>query len=178
MKIVKYLLIVIAILVVIPLVVALFIKKEYKVERTIVINQPKEVVYDYVKYLKNQNEFSKWALMDPNMEKSFRGNDGTVGFVSAWESKDKNVGKGEQEIVKISDSRIDYVIRFLEPMESTESAYITFEQTTDNQTQVLWGFNGKMNYPFNIMYLFMDFEKMIGSDLATGLSNLKALLEK
>jgi hypothetical protein len=178
MKILKYILIVVAILIVIPLVVALFVKKEYRVERVVVINQPKDVVYDYVKLLKNQNEFSKWANMDPNMDKSFTGTDGTVGFVSAWESKDKHVGKGEQEIIKITDDRIDYELRFLEPMESTESAYLTFQKLSDNQTQVLWGFNGKMSYPSNIMFLFMNFEKMIGDDLATGLSNLKAILEK
>lgn len=178
MKILKYILIVVAILIVIPLVVALFVKKEYRVERVVVINQPKDVVYDYVKLLKNQNEFSKWANMDPNMDKSFTGTDGNVGFVSAWESKDKHVGKGEQEIIKITDDRIDYELRFLEPMESTEYAYLTFQQLSDNETQVLWGFNGKMPYPSNIMFLFMNFEKMIGDDLATGLSNLKAILEK
>ena len=30
----------------------------------------------------------------------------------------------------------------------------------------------------NIMLLFMDMEKMIGSDLDSGLSNLKSILEK
>lgn len=34
-----------------------------------------------------------------------------------------------------------------------------------------------VNYPMNLMMLFMHFEKMIGDDLVTGLSNLKTELE-
>ena len=61
MKILKIILLVIAILIVIPLVVALFVAKEYAVERYVEINKPKSEVFDYVKYLKNQDNFSKWA---------------------------------------------------------------------------------------------------------------------
>ena len=116
--------------------------------------------------------------MDPDMKKSYSGTDGTVGFVSAWESDDKNVGKGEQEIVKITDSeRIDYELRFLEPFEATEAAYIITKEVSDSSTLVSWGFNGHMNYPMNIMLLFMDMEGMIGDDLSTGLMTLKGVME-
>ncbi len=179
MKTLKKILIVIGILIAIPLVVALFVKKEYSIEEEITINKPVEKVFDYIKHLKNQNEYSKWATMDPNMEKSFRGTDGTVGFVSAWKSDDENVGSGEQEILKIDDGkRIDFELRFFEPFESSDLAYMTTESVTDGQTKVRWGFDGKMDYPMNLMLLFMDFEGMIGDDLQTGLRNLKYNLEK
>lgn len=166
------------IVIAIPLIAALFIKKEYTVERTIRINKPKSEVFNYVKYLKNQDNYSKWAKMDANMKKSYRGTDGTVGFVSAWESNTKEVGKGEQEIKKITEGeRIDFELRFFEPFKSTEPAYMTTESISDNQTEVEWGFNGHMKYPMNLMFLFMDFEKMIGDDLETGLKSLKTELE-
>lgn len=38
--------------------------------------------------------------------------------------------------------------------------------------------SGTMSYPFNVMRLFMNMDKMIGEDLQTGLNNLKAQLEK
>jgi hypothetical protein len=92
-------------------------------------------VFDYVRLLNNQDNFSKWATMDPAMKKSFSGTDGTVGFVSAWESKKKDVGKGEQEIIKITEGqRIDYELRFKEPFEATDLAYITTEPISENQT--------------------------------------------
>jgi hypothetical protein len=101
MKIVKIILLVVAILIAIPLIVALFVKKEYVVEREVTINKPKEAVFDYVKYLKNQDNYSKWVRMDPNIKKDFRGTDGTVGFVYAWNGNEK-AGKGEQEIKNIT----------------------------------------------------------------------------
>jgi len=178
MKILNKILIALAILIAIPLIVALFVKKDYAVEREITINKPKQEVFDYVKLLKNQDNYSKWATMDPNMEKTYRGTDGTVGFVSAWESKVDSVGVGEQEIKRIVEGeRIDFELRFIKPFEATEPAFMTTEAVSENKTNVEWGFSGHMEYPMNIMMLFMDFEKMIGDDLQTGLNNLKRELE-
>ncbi len=179
MKIVKWILIVIVILVAIPLITAVFVKKDYKIEREVVINKPKQEVFDYIKYLKNQNNFSKWAQMDLNMKKEFRGTDGTVGFVSAWDSENKDVGKGEQEIKGIKEGeRVDYEIRFIKPFESTSSAYMTTEAVNSSQTKVKWVFFGNMPYPMNLMQVIMDMDNAVGSDLQTGLNNLKAILEK
>ena len=54
----------ILILIAIPLVIALFIDNEYKVENEIIIQQPKAVVFDYVKSLRNQDRFNKWANIE------------------------------------------------------------------------------------------------------------------
>ncbi|HEY3371698.1 MAG TPA: SRPBCC family protein [Prolixibacteraceae bacterium] len=165
------------IIVAIPFIVALFVKKTYSVEREIMIARPSHVVFNYLKYLKNQDKFSKWASMDPKMKKEYRGIDGTVGFVSAWESQNKNVGKGEQEIKKINEGkRIDYELRFIKPFNSVAKAYMTCDQMSKNETIVNWGFDSKMNYPMNLMLLF-NMEKMIGNDLSTGLVTLKNQLE-
>lgn len=179
MKIIKWILIVIVILVAIPLITAVFVKKDYSVEREVVINKPKQEVFEYVKYLKNQNNYSKWAGIDKNMKKDFKGTDGTVGFISAWDSDNKDVGKGEQEIKGIKDGqRIDYEIRFIKPFESTSSAYMTTESVNGNQTKVKWVFFGNMPYPMNLMQVVMDMDKTIGDDLQTGLNNLKGIMEK
>jgi hypothetical protein len=177
MRILKRILVILIILVIVLLVAALFIDKDYAIVREVTINKPKTEVYNYIRYLKNQNEYSKWARMDPNMKKEFRGTDGTVGFVSAWEGN-KDVGKGEQEIKKISEGdRIDYEIRFKKPFESTAQSFMSTEEAPGNQTKVKWGFSGHMPYPMNLMRIF-GMEKAVGNDLQTGLDNLKALQEK
>jgi hypothetical protein len=178
MKIVKKILIALAIIIAIPLVIAIFTKKDYAVEREITINTPKPEVFEYIKYLKNQDNYSKWALMDPAMKKEYKGTDGTVGFVSAWDSDNKDVGKGEQEIKNIKEGeKIDFELRFLKPMEDNANAAMETEAVTETQTKVKWGFNGKMPYPFNFMLLVMDMDEMLGKDLETGLQNLKVILE-
>ena len=163
----------------VPLITALFLKKQYAVERRITVNRPKNEVFEYIKYLKNQDNYSKWSTMDPSMEKTYRGTDATIGFVSAWSSQKSDVGKGEQEITQIKEGeRVDYELRFIKPFKSTSEAYMATERVSDKQTAVIWGVNGQINYPMNLMLLFMDFDKMLGDDLEQGLRNLKSKLEK
>jgi len=178
MKIVFIILIALLSLVALLLLVGLFMKKEYHVSREVVINKPKHSVFEYIKLLKNQNKYSVWATMDANMKTEFTGTDGTAGFVSAWDSQDKNVGKGEQEILKVVEGeKVDYEIRFIKPFESTSDASMTTASVNENQTKVSWAFTGKMKYPMNLMLLSMDMEKMLAPDLENGLINLKAILE-
>ncbi|WP_296618227.1 SRPBCC family protein [Marivirga sp.] len=164
-------------IIVLALIVAGIADKEYAVSREITINAPHQEVFDYVKYLKNQDEFSKWATMDPDMRNTFTGVDGTVGFIAAWESENDDVGVGEQEILSIDKNRIDYALRFKEPFESNDKAYLKLEAVGDNQTKVTWGFNGSMDYPMNLMLVVMDFDEMLGTDLQYGLEELKRIME-
>ena len=168
MSIVKKILKVLAAIIILLLIAAIFVGKEYAVERAIIINKPTSAVFNYVKFLKNQDYYSKWALMDPNMKKSFSGVDSTVGCISAWDSENKDLGKGEQEIKKITEgSRIDYELRFEKPMKDVADSYMTTEAAGADKTTVKWGIKGRMTYPFNLMGLFMD--KMMGGDLEEGL---------
>lgn len=165
-------------IIVLLLILALFVKKNFLVIRSIIINRPKAEIFDYVKYLRNQNDYSKWALMDPDMQKSFTGTDAIPGFISAWEGN-KKVGKGEQEIKAIREGeKIDYELRFEKPMRSVAQSYMATESVRTDKTKVTWAVGGKMKYPFNLMGLFMNMDKMMGTDLDIGLNNLKALKEK
>jgi hypothetical protein len=179
MKLFKTLLIAVLIIIAVPLITALFIPADYEVKRDITIDRPKDQIFTYIKYLKNQDQYSKWAQMDPDMTKSYSGIDGTVGFVSAWNSSNDDVGSGEQKIIKIAEGdRIDYEILFHEPFDSKAFIYMTTEAKTPTQTKVSWAFTGTTPYPWNVMSLFMDFEQLIGGDLEEGLGNLKEIAEK
>lgn len=124
MNILIIILAIIASLIAIILIAALFIKKEYTIEREVAINKPKQEVFSYIRFLKNQDHYSKWVMTDPAMKKEFKGTDGTVGFVYAWDGN-KKAGKGEQEIMKITEGeRIDIEVRFVKPFEATAAAQI------------------------------------------------------
>ncbi|MEJ7588717.1 MAG: SRPBCC family protein [Ferruginibacter sp.] len=176
MKIIKKIAIIIVILIAIPLIIALFVKKEYTVEREVTINKPKEQVFNYMKHLKNQDNYSKWVRTDPGMKKDFRGTDGTVGFVYAWDGN-KDAGKGEQEIKNIVEGKsVDVEVRFEKPFEGIATAPIVTESLSPNQTKVKWGMKGKSTYPLNFMNLFMD--NILGKDIESSLVMLKGVLEK
>jgi hypothetical protein len=158
------------------LLAGLFISKDMNASREIVINKPKDEVFNYIKYLKNQQNYSKWATLDPNIKNEFRGTDGTIGFINSWEGN-KKVGQGEQEIIAIEEGKsISTELRFVKPFKSQAKSKMSVKG--NGTTIVVWDFASKMRYPMNIMKLFMNMEKMIGNDFSTGLSNLKTVLEK
>jgi hypothetical protein len=160
------------------LIAGLFISKDLKATREIVINKPKPEVFNYIKYLKNQDNYSKWASLDPNMKKEYRGTDAAVGFVSAWEGN-KKVGQGEQEIMGITEGKeLCTELRFVKPFKSKAKSVLTTEEAGANATKVSWGFEGSTPYPFNVLRVVMNMEKAIGNDFSTGLETLKKVLEK
>ena len=179
MKILKYIGLGLAAVLAFVLITGLFLPKEYAVSRNVSIERSNADVYNYVKYLKNQSHYNVWAQMDPNQITTYTGEDGQVGFTSAWKSEIDSVGAGAQTIVAMNeDKSIDYEIIFTEPFESTMQTAILFAPIDSSSTNVTWNFRGDMNYPFNVMLLAYDMEKTLGKDMQQGLNNLKELLEK
>lgn len=160
------------------LLAGLVISKDISATKEIVINKPVGEVFNYIKYLKNQQNYSKWATLDPDIKNEFRGTDGQPGFVNSW-SGNKKVGVGEQEITAIEEGKALHTdLRFIKPFKSFAKSTMTTTAVDANRTKVTWGFASKMNYPMNIMKLFMNMSEMVGKDFSTGLANLKALMEK
>ena len=111
------------------------------------------------------------------MKKEYKGTDGTVGFVSRWDSENNEVGKGEQQITNIEEGkRIDLGLHFIRPMESKAAAYMTTEPARSGTTKLSWAMEGRTPYPMNLMNLFID--GMLGKDMETSLTTLKTVLEK
>lgn len=151
-------------------------KKEHYVKREITINAPQQNVFDYIKLLRNQDEFNKHAMAGSDRKREFKGTDGTIGYIYAW-SGDKNAGVGEKEITNIVDGQsVEMKIRFVKPMAVTASIMMETTPVSDNQTKVSWSNAGRLNYPFNILIPMM--EKSVAKDMDTSLATLKNILEK
>ncbi|HYK47474.1 MAG TPA: SRPBCC family protein [Parafilimonas sp.] len=179
MNVLVIIIVVIAVIVVGVLVAAASTSTEYKIERQVIINRPKLDVFNYVKLLKNQDHYSKWVMTDPNMRKEFRGTDGTVGFIYAWESDNKQVGKGEQEIISIAEGeRIDCEVRFMKPFEGKSIISFLVELLEANETQVTWIFNGRRNFMAKIVHMLFNLKERLGRDMEISLERLKNNLEK
>ncbi|CAN5413845.1 K(+)-transporting ATPase subunit F [soil metagenome] len=165
-------------LVALILIVALFIKNEYALYQEIIINKPIAEVFNYISLLKNQDQYNKWWTADPNAKKDFKGTDGTVGFIAAWNSENKGVGKGEQEIKVIKENdRLDCEIRFERPFEGVSQTVMTTASKGRNQTRVSWMFNGRNKYPMNAIFTFFSLDKILSRDLQESLTKLKSNLE-
>src|SRR5580765_8480269 len=159
------------------LIMALFMKKKHYVNREIIINASRQKVFDFLKLLKNQDQFNKWAKADQkNRKEEFKGTDGTIGFIYSW-SGDKSAGEGEKEIKNIVEGkRIETEIRFIKPMRVSASVIFETESLSENQTKVSLINTGTLKYPLNIMIPMA--EKKFPKDMDASLSTLKNILEK
>lgn len=170
-------LILIGLLVLVVIILGLVAPQNYHVSRSVMIEKPESKVFPYVQFLQKQDEWSPWARRDSEMFKEIRGEDGTVGAVSYWKGN-KKVGEGEHELTNIvANELVQSHLRFIRPWASESDAYLRLEEA-GGQTRVTWGFSGVNPFPFNIMMLFMNMDKMIGKDFEEGLSNLKKLIEE
>ena len=61
-------LIVVAIIIAVPLLLALIMEKKYTITSEVVINTSKNAVFNYIKFIKNQAYYSKWVMADANVE--------------------------------------------------------------------------------------------------------------
>jgi hypothetical protein len=158
------------------LVIALFMKKEHYVNREIIINATTQKVFDFLKLLKNQDQFNKWARTDKNRKEETKGTDGTVGFIYSW-SGNKSAGQGEKEIINIVEGkRIETEIRFVKPMKISASVIMETESLSDDQTKVNLINAGTLKYPLNIMIPMA--ERNFAKEMDMSLSTLKNILEK
>ena len=151
--------------------------KEMLIEKSIIINKPFSQVFDYLRYTMNQNNFSVWNMKDPGKKTAMSGVDGTVGFIYSWDSKDKSVGAGSQEIIDLKEGEsITYKLAFERPMKNVAQSGFYLRAIGDGQTEVTWQFRGPTKFPMSLFKRFL--ENMLGKDMAASLTNLKNILDK
>ena len=174
MSIIITILIVLATIVGLLLFLAIFIRKDYTIHREIIIHQPLPVVFDYIKFLRNQDYFNKWVMTDPEMKKTFNGTDGTTGFIYAWDGK--KAGQGEQEIKKIVEEKeLHTEVRFIKPFEAIGHVKFITESITGDTTRTICTNASAMKYPLNIMLPFV--KGALAKDMDVSLLTLKKVLE-
>jgi hypothetical protein len=170
-------LIVFAILVVIFVVVVALRPSEFRVERSAVMAVPPAVVFAQVNDLRQWQEFSPWAKLDPVAKVTFKGPAYGEGAIFEW-AGNKEVGEGRMTII---ESRPHELIRlrldFIKPFAATNTAEFAFKPKGD-QTTVTWSMTGKNNFLFKAVGLFIDCDKMVGGQFEQGLAALKGLVEK
>lgn len=175
MNVITIILLILAGIIALVFILALFMKKEHYVKRDIIINAPQQKVFDYIKLLKNQDEFNKDAKTDPNRKRAFKGTDGTVGYIYSW-SGNKDAGVGEKEIIHIVEGKsIETEIRFEKPFKAVGRAIMETESLSDDQTKVYWSNAGVLKYPLNLLIPMV--ERSVAKGMDTSLSTLKKILE-
>lgn len=158
------------------IVVAMFvIGEKYHFEKSMVINAPAEKVYQQINSTKAFNQWNPWMKLDPNMKVEYSGTQGQIGDKYCWDSQDDNAGAGCQTIVElVPNQKQKTQMDFKRPFEDTSYSEIILTKE-GNATKVTWTLDANMEYPKNLMTIFMDgaMDKSYGE----GLASLKKICE-
>lgn len=164
-----------AILAVFAIVVALR-PDDFRIARSTNISAPVEAAFEQVNDLHRWQEMSPYAKLDPAGKYTYTGPQAGIGASLAWVGNSK-VGEGRMTII---DSRPNELVRmkleFLKPFKVTNTAEFTFEPG-DDQTRVTWSMFGKSKFMCKAMGLFMNMDKMCGTQFEEGLANMKTIAE-
>lgn len=173
MKVLKYLLFTVLGLGTLWILLCLFAKDAYRIERSMDIEAPRETVFEQVRYFKNFTNWSPWHFMDPAMAITIEGTDGEVGTVYKWNSKNEKVGVGYQKVTALTPVRIDFEVDFgLEPSPS----YFTVEGDS-LMTKITWIMDMHLPFLMRAGGMLTDINTYVGQDYENGLSNLKRYCE-
>jgi len=176
MKIVRIVLLVLLIAVGGVLAMAATKPTHYHIERSATISAAPAAVFAHVNDFHAWEAWSPWEKIDPAMKRTFDGPPSGKDATYAWVGNDK-VGEGKMTIIESQpDARVGIRLEFIKPFAETCQADFALAAEGEG-TKVTWGMDGNHNYVSKIMCVFMDMDKMIGTDFEKGLGQLKSLAE-
>jgi len=176
MKILKTALIVVALALAGVLIFAATRPDTFTVTRSASMKAPPERIQAQLSDFRGWQAWSPWEKMDPGMQRRFGGAEKGKGATYAWRGNDK-VGQGSMEITESTAQKVAMDLDFVKPFEAHNTVTFTLAPKGD-ATDVTWSMSGPVPYFAKILHVFVDMDRMVGSQFESGLANLKAVSEK
>jgi hypothetical protein len=120
--------------------------------------------------------WSPYETKDPDMQRTLSGATQGVGAIYEWQG-DRNIGQGRMEVTAATPSKVTIQLDFIAPFEAHNVAEFTLQPQAD-ATRITWTMRGPATYLSKIMSVFLDMDRMIGTDFEAGLAKLKTLAEQ
>ncbi len=149
----------------------------FRYVRSATISAPASAVFPHVNDFHKWEAWSPWEKLDPATRKIYSGSAFGVGANYAWQGNSK-VGSGHMTIIESRPSEfIRITIEFIKPMKATNTIEFTFAES-GNQTVLAHSMFGCNSFLGKLMGLFMDMDKMIGTQFEKGLQSIKEIAER
>jgi uncharacterized protein YndB with AHSA1/START domain len=164
--------------VVVVLLIASTRPKTFEYRRSAIVNAPPERVFALIDDLRRFNRWNPYARKDPAMHSQFSGPAAGPGARLDF-AGNKQVGRGSLEITASqAPQRVEMELHMLEPFAARNRAEFSLVPTGTGGTQVTWAMRGDAPLISRVVGVFIDMDRMIGSDFEAGLAHLKAEAER
>lgn len=148
----------------------------FSITRSASIAAPPATVFAHVNDFHKWEAWSPWAKLDPAMKTTYDGPPSGKGAIYTWAGNSK-VGEGR---MTLTDSRpgerVGILLEFLKPMAAVNQTEFLFKDDA-GKTTVTWNMSGTNNFLGKAFALFVNMDKMVGTDFEKGLAQLKAVSE-
>ena len=150
---------------------------QFVVERSETIAASPGELFAQVGNLQGWDDWSPWAEMDPDMNKTYSGEQGTVGSSYHW-TGNRKVGEGKMTLTEVTpDKRVKIDLQFVKPFKSQNVTELVLSPEGD-ATRVTWRMTGPHTFMTKVMGLIgRNMDKMVGPDFEKGLAKLKRIAE-
>ncbi len=176
MKIIKWLLGIVAGLIVAVLIVSLFMPVTLEVERSATVNASRAEVFRTLTDMREFNRFSPWHGIDPATKYTYEGPATGVGAAMNWQSDHPQVGNGWMRIADISGmDKIDIELGFDGFEGKSQSWYLLRE--VEGGTEVTWGYAGDISKPYFVRLMGPMIQGQLTGLYDEGLARLKTVME-
>jgi hypothetical protein len=149
---------------------------EFRVTRSILVSTSPAEAFSHINDLHKWQAISPYVRLDLAAKYTFDGPPAGPGASLAWVGN-ANVGEGRMTITESRPNEmVGMKLDFIKPFASICTAEFSFKPK-GQQTAVTWSMTGRKIFVTKAIGLFMNMDKMIGSQFEEGLANLKSACE-
>lgn len=148
----------------------------FEITREMQMNAAAEQIFPYINNSRKANDWMPWKESDPSVKMVYSGPEEGVGSVSTWDGEGQ-MGTGKAEVVEsVSNKSVKTQLTYTKPMEMSQLAEISLAPQASG-TVVRWSVTGENTFIGRFFCLFMNMDKMVGSEFEKGLTKLKGIVE-
>lgn len=177
MKIIKWIVIVLVVLLLVFVVGGLLLPSKYEVTRVVTINAPADKVHAVIGDLKQWPKWGSWWRTYPDIKNDHTGDGVAAGSKLAFSSEKS--GDGVIEIIKTDPATGLFTLVTFEPGKEDWKMNSDLMYSPDGTgTKVTWKAHGDMGGSLVGRWLGVTmFDSMMGKDFEKGLANAKEIIE-
>lgn len=149
---------------------------KFNYEKSTVINASADKIYPYISNFKNGSAWNTFDQKDPNIKRTFIGNDGEAGAKMEFEGN-AEAGSGYLEMLSVTpNAEAQMKLVMTKPFHAENQ--IVYKLSPEGEgTRFTWTMSGDGGFLGKLINVFIDCEKMITGEFEKSFQNLKAVVE-
>jgi len=141
----------------------------FLIQRSASIQAPPEWIFAVLNDFQQSTSWSPYEKKDPAMKRAFSGAPVCKGSVYEFD--------GNKDVIEpLPPKKVTLQLDMVKPFKASNVVEYTLEPRGD-ATEVTWAMHGPAPFISKVMCLFVDMDKMVGTDFEVGLASLKAVTE-